>query len=248
DDHTYTFGRIGTHNIVLSCLPIGQYGTNAASAVATTLRRKFSCIRFGLLVGIGGGVPSSDADIRLGDVVVSTPTGSFGGVIQYDMGKLTPHGFVRTGSLNSPPQVLLNAVSTMMSRNYLGVDRISENLVVFDMLPTFSRENAGPDILYEGGTPKVRPQRNSTNPSIHYGTIASGNTVIKDSSARDRISRELNGVLCFEMETAGLMNNFPCLVIRGISDYSDSHKTKNWQPYAAAVAAAYAKDLMSVIP
>ena len=51
----------------------------------------------------------------------------------------------------------------------------------------------------------------------------------------------------FEMEAAGLMNNFPCLVIRGICDYADSHKNDRWQPYAAATAAAYAKNLLYVI-
>jgi hypothetical protein len=49
------------------------------------------------------------------------------------------------------------------------------------------------------------------------------------------------------MEAAGLMDYFPCLVIRGLCDYSDSHKTKRWQSYAAVVAAAYAKDLLRVI-
>jgi hypothetical protein len=50
------------------------------------------------------------------------------------------------------------------------------------------------------------------------------------------------------MEAAGLMDNFPCLVIRGICDYADSHKNKQWQGYAAATAGAYAKELLSVIP
>jgi hypothetical protein len=62
---------------------------------------------------------------------------------------------------------------------------------------------------------------------------------------RDKISQDLGGVLCFEMEAAGLMNNFPCLVIRGISDYSDSHKNDGWQRYAAAAAAAFAKELLN---
>ncbi|KAL6866513.1 hypothetical protein ACO1O0_002624 [Amphichorda felina] len=62
----------------------------------------------------------------------------------------------------------------------------------------------------------------------------------------DRLATE-KGVLCFEMEAAGLMNHFPCLVIRGICDYSDSHKSKEWQGYAAMAAAAYAKDLLSRI-
>ena len=44
------------------------------------------------------------------------------------------------------------------------------------------------------------------------------------------------------------MDSFHCLIIRGICDYADSHKSKIWKPYAAAVAAAYAKELLLVIP
>ncbi|ORY56389.1 uncharacterized protein BCR38DRAFT_505334 [Pseudomassariella vexata] len=67
---------------------------------------------------------------------------------------------------------------------------------------------------------------------------------MKDPSVRDRLSKEMD-VLCLEMEAAGLMNHFPCLVIRGICDYSDTHKNKEWQGYAAMAAAAYAKDLLN---
>jgi nucleoside phosphorylase len=49
--------------------------------------------------------------------------------------------------------------------------------------------------------------------------------VIKHGGTRDKLVQEL-GILCFEMEAAGLMDNFPCLVIRGIGDYADSHKNK----------------------
>ncbi|TID05058.1 putative ankyrin repeat protein [Colletotrichum higginsianum] len=69
---------------------------------------------------------------------------------------------------------------------------------------------------------------------------------MKHGTTRDLIAKELS-VLCFEMEAAGLMDKFPSLVIRGICDYADSHKTKEWQPYAAATAAAYAKELLSFI-
>jgi nucleoside phosphorylase len=65
---------------------------------------------------------------------------------------------------------------------------------------------------------------------------------------RDKLSAELGGVLCFELEAAGLMNSFPCLVVRGVCDYADSHKNKRWQFYAAGTAAAYAKEILSVIP
>jgi hypothetical protein len=57
------------------------------------MRSTFPAIRFGLMVGIGGGVPSKKIDIRLGDVVVSKPTaGTFGGVLQYDFGKTISRG------------------------------------------------------------------------------------------------------------------------------------------------------------
>jgi nucleoside phosphorylase len=93
-----------------------------------------------------------------------------------------------------------------------------------------------------------RISRGNQEIKVHYGTIASGNQVIRDGVTRDTVSSELGGVLCFEMEAAGLMNRLPCLVIRGICDYADSHKNKKWQPYAAATAAAYAKEILSVIP
>jgi nucleoside phosphorylase len=66
---------------------------------------------------------------------------------------------------------------------------------------------------------------------------------MKNASIRDRLIAEKD-VLCFEIEVAGLMNHFPCLVIRGIYDYADSHKNKDWKGYAAMAAAAYAKDLL----
>lgn len=83
---------------------------------------------------------------------------------------------------------------------------------------------------------------------IHYGLIASGNQVIKDAKLRDQINERLKKrVLCFEMEAAGLMNDFPCIVIRGICDYADSHKNYIWQEYAAAVAAGFAKELLAQV-
>ncbi|RKK44347.1 hypothetical protein BFJ69_g18332, partial [Fusarium oxysporum] len=85
------------------------------------------------------------------------------------------------------------------------------------------------------------------DPAIHYGLVASANQLMKDALARDKLAASMD-VLCFEMEAAGLMNHFPCLVIRGICDYSDSHKNKEWQGFAAMMAAAYAKDLLRQIP
>jgi hypothetical protein len=91
-------------------------------------------------------------------------------------------------------------------------------------------------------------KRKARGMRIHYGLIASGNQVIKDATIRDSLNKDLGGqVLCVEMEAAGLMDNFPCIVIRGICDYADSHKNKGWQEHAAAVAAAFAKELLNFV-
>lgn len=92
-----------------------------------------------------------------------------------------------------------------------------------------------------------RKPRASTDPVIHCGLIASGNQVMRDSVTREKL-RKKHGVLCFEMEAAGLSNNFQCLVVRGICDYSDSHKNKRWQQYAAIASAAFTKELLQAVP
>lgn len=259
----YTLGRIGDHNVVLGCLPAGQMGTNSAAVVGTLMKARYKAIKFGLMVGIEGGVPSAESDIRLGDVVVSQPHLEHGGVIQYDFGKATKKGFARTGVLSPPPTILLNALARLRADYLINPSRLSSHLASFRSLPDFGREIAGPDVLFKNNYEHAagatcdncdrnemihRQQRHNQDIKIHYGTIASGNQVIKNTITRDELSSKFGGILCFEMEAAGLMNTFPCLVIRGICDYADSHKNKTWQPYAAATAAACAKALLKIIP
>ncbi|KAJ3330441.1 hypothetical protein HDU93_000393, partial [Gonapodya sp. JEL0774] len=251
DPNIYAFGRIGVHNIVVACLPAGSRGTNSAATVANNLGRTFDSLEFRLMVGVGGGVPSPDADIRLGDVVVSQPLETHGGVVQYDFGETTHNGFQRKGYLNRPPSLLLNAVNTLKAHHLVGENGFLQHLEKLRHLTNFRREAAGPDVLFHPTTYNheiVRPIRDFQEPMVHYGLIASGNQDMRDGVQRDKISTNLGGVMCFEMEAAGLMNHFPCLVIRGISDYADSHKNSRWHGYAAATAAACAKELLLVIP
>jgi nucleoside phosphorylase len=91
----------------------------------------------------------------------------------------------------------------------------------------------------------VSPDRENDNPVVWYGTIVSGNGLMKHAGETDRLGQEY-GALCVEMEAAGLMNDFPCLVIRGICDYADSHNDR-WQKYAALAAAAYAKEFLGYV-
>ncbi|RYP25338.1 hypothetical protein DL767_008433 [Monosporascus sp. MG133] len=260
DSNTYTVGSIGRHNIVIASLPANGYGTNNAATVASHMDRTFPSIRVRLMVGIGGGVPG-EADIRLGDVVVSTE------VLQHDMGKTMQDGHLhRTGAPRRPPPAVMTAVTKLRSHHESEPSRIPSILSeMFRRNPRMSqylRPSSLPDQLFDSSYNHIesmitcdrcdeskllgRFPRDNDNPKIHYGVIASGNQVMKHGKTRDQLAQEL-GILCFEMEAAGLMDNFPCLVIRGICDYSDSHKNKQWQEYAAATAAAYAKELLSVV-
>jgi nucleoside phosphorylase len=267
DQNTYILGNVGEHNVVIASLPSGAYGNTSATSVGMQLLSSFRAIRFGFMVGIGGGVPSSNADIRLGDIVVSQPTDTSGGVIQYDLGKaLTGGHFKRTGMLNRPPKVLLTALATLQAHHLTEDSRIVQ--IVSDlqakMAPHKATKFTRPtqeDCLFQAEYDHVafdtcmdcdrsklvpRSPRAHQEPVIHYGLIGSANLVVKDGRRRDQLAREL-GIHCVEMEAAGLMNDFPCLVIRGICDYADSHKNKEWQGYAAAVAAAYAKEFLLVV-
>ncbi|KAJ5240408.1 uncharacterized protein N7469_001999 [Penicillium citrinum] len=267
DQNTYIFGSIGEHNIVIASLPTGAYGNTSAATVGTQLLSSFHAIRFGLMVGIGGGVPSSSADIRLGDIVVSQPTDTSGGVVQYDLGKALSGGqSMRTGMLNRPPKVLLTALATLQAHHLTEDSRIVRfvsNLQA-KLVPSKATKFMRPtqkDCLFQAEYDHIayntcincdrsklvlRPPREHQEPVIHYGLIGSANQVIKDGRRREQLARDL-GIYCVEMEAAGLMNDFPCLVIRGICDYADSHKNKEWQGYAAAVAAAYAKELLLIV-
>jgi len=265
DNNSYTYGAINGHNVVIACLPAGKYGTSSATAVAKDMLRSFR-IRVGLMVGIGGGVPKNK--VRLGDVVVSNPSGHYGGVVQYDFGKAISEGvFYQNSHLNNPPTVLLTALAELRAQHeifgnqsHMHIGKMAENFPQMKEEYTFSDRLEdvlfGAEDIHLEGNEDCEPckrlfqqvQRKDAKHEIHYGVIASGNQVMKDGKKRDQIDQNAGDkVLCFEMEAAGLMDDFPCLVIRGICDYSDSHKNKEWQRYAAAVAAAYTKDFLGFI-
>ncbi|KAG5752614.1 hypothetical protein H9Q70_004752 [Fusarium xylarioides] len=271
DSNNYTLGKIGKHNVVIAVLPHGEYGISSAAGVAKDMLHSFPNVRFGLMVGIGGGAPTAEHDIRLGDVVVSASGHGKGGVFQYDFGKAVQgQEFLETGFLNQPPTILRAAVHgllTQYKRRGHQLDTRIDDILKEDprLKKEFQRPQASTDRLYHSS--KVHPPNDQSScakacgddpstlivrsdrteyeddPAIHYGLIASSNRLMKDALTRDALAAK-KGVLCFEMEAAGLMNHFPCLVIRGICDYSDSHKNKEWQGFAAMMAAAYAKDLL----
>ncbi|PYI13145.1 hypothetical protein BO99DRAFT_486042 [Aspergillus violaceofuscus CBS 115571] len=300
DSNSYVLGTIGDHNVVVACLPAETTGKVSAATVAKDMIRSFPAVRFGLMVGIGGGAPyfgagggdnrteakeggdSEDSDesdddpadtrdIRLGDVAISLHSKSSDAVVQYDFGKsLQEKRFILSGGkLNKPPNIVLGAVALLQAQHRMEGHRILQTLSnIMSTYPALATkfQHPGPqkdylfkaEFIHETGKKTCkrcrsqdsnlvkRDHRPDNSPRLHYGTIGSADQVMKDALLRDKWARE-EGIICFEMEAAGLMDSFPCLVIRGICDYADSHKNKVWQPYAAATAACYAKELLHVI-
>ncbi|PVH68835.1 TPR-like protein [Cadophora sp. DSE1049] len=264
-DCLFTLGRIGEHNIVLTSLPAGRQGHTSAAVAAQQTMAKFLNITSVLLVGIAGGVPSEKNDIRLGDVVVSFPRGKYGGVVQYDFGK-DEEQFKYSGQTNSVPQKLLAYLSSIRLRHDRKRNAKPKYLEYLEARMADGLEKPSGDsdrlflasYIHQGGpdcTTCDEKQAHRREPResrrTHYGLIASGNRVMKNAERRDGYNKDHGGIiLAHEMEAAGLMNFTPCLVIRGISDYADSHKPpgKGWHSYAAAVAAAYAREFIEKVP
>ncbi|KAE8422195.1 nucleoside phosphorylase domain-containing protein [Aspergillus pseudocaelatus] len=219
DHNTYILGNIASNNVVVACLPSGVYGTTSAATVLAYMLSTFRSLRFGI------------------------PTPASGGVIQYDYGKTLRDGRLhRTGSLNKPPQCLLTAVSHIRSDFMMRDSIIRKNIIeVLGKQQKANKQSSKPnhDCLFDPsydhvGNGKIadcslcdqfqqvlRTERDADEPGIHYGLIASGN------------------------QAAGLMDQLPCLIIRGICDYCDSHKNKEWQGYAALTAAVYTAALLA---
>ncbi|EMT70459.1 hypothetical protein FOC4_g10008911 [Fusarium odoratissimum] len=206
--NTYTLGSFSSHNVIIACLPKGQIGNNTAATIAAFMVSTFPSIKFGLMVGVSGGIPPKKWP------------------------KLEPK-YLRSDSLKD---VLFKA----------SYGHVTESTDGGAISGRGDEEEGEGSCRFCDRTQIVR--RKPRDMRVHYGLIASGNQVIKDATIRDRLTKDLGGhVLCVEMEAAGLAYNFPCIVIRGICDYADSHKNKDWQEHAAAVAAAFAKEFLQYI-
>ncbi|PYI07298.1 nucleoside phosphorylase [Aspergillus sclerotiicarbonarius CBS 121057] len=268
DNNSYFLGSMGKFKIVVACLPLHQSGPSVALAAAKEMLFTFPKIRVGLLVGIGAGIPdiNNDLDIRLGDVVIGSSPKS-GGVVVYNFGKIRNGTFESLPVLNRPPKSLGTALAKLqavheirenmvahyveemlvkhplMRKNYIHPDQSSDRLFQANYRHVSGPKNCN---KCEASQHVEREPRLDENPVIHYGTIASGSMVVRDAAIRDEI-RDRHGAICLEMEAAGLMNDFPCVVIRGIANYGDSHKNDRWQRFAAAAAAGCAKELIQHI-
>lgn len=265
DSNAYTLGIIGRHNVVL--VHLSTMGKVTSAAAATQCRSTFPNIELALIVGVCGVTPFTPegGEIVLGDAIISD------GVIQHDLGHRFPTRFARKRTLSDSlgrPNVEIRSLlaklrvlwvrealqkkaghylhrlqsQPRLSAQYPGVDHDR----LFDAADRHIGESGTCDEVGCSGQPIIRHRLQKIQeyqPSVHFGLIASGDTVMKSGEARDSISKQ-EGVIAFEMESAGVWDNFPCIVIKSACNYADSHKSKGWQRYGAATAAAYMRALL----
>ncbi|KAL2782885.1 WD40-repeat-containing domain protein [Aspergillus keveii] len=261
DDYLFHAGEIHGHNVVIATFAAGQrYGTNSAASLASHIRKFFPNLWFGLLVGVAAGLPNLDCsprrDIRLGDIIVaySPPSGDPPAIVPYGLGKQKRgDNFELLCNGHSLPQIqriVGSAIGKLKAENreaqvILGYYRdIPETATKF---PDPGQEN---DVLYlsDDNLPVPRQRRpDAERTRVWYGSIGSGDQLLKSSRDRDKL-RDRYNVIGLEMEAAGVMNEIPVGNIRGVCDYGDELKNKDWQPYAAVMAAAFAKAVLREIP
>ena len=269
DENTYHFGSINGHNVVIACLPPGQPGPVEAARLVEPLSQSFPNMTIHLFVGIGGGIPRTPTpqdptkDIRLGDVVIGwAEEKGAPGIIHHDNVRFLPGGEIELlGTLDKPHRKLLSAFGTLLTNHKRNTTIFEKHLEYITRNNRFCRPDL-PDHLYNPNYDHVgesdcadcgpnhlieRVERKDKKFIFHQGTILSGSSVMKDPERRDALRRRFHNAICFEMEAAGVMDQTRCLVIRGVADYADSHKNGQWQEYAAATAASFAREFLHTI-
>lgn len=261
DDYIYVGGEINGHNVVVATWPAGQnYGVGAAAALVNQVKARFSNIWFALLVGVAAGLPNlspSDAarrrDIRLGDVLVCVPEKASSGIVQYDLGKDMEGGFLLNGRQAETPAIVRAAIGNIQllkKRPFRTGNEFARQLNSFQNNAedtNFQCQSQDEDKLFAGSEEITRERRDeSERTRVWYGNIGSGNSMMRNPRRRDQL-RDEHDLIGLEMEASGIMNTLPTGVIRGVCDYGDGQKNKDWQPYAAAVAAVYARGILYTI-
>jgi nucleoside phosphorylase len=234
DPNVYSMGAIGNHNVVLVYLPGG--GKANAAYGASFLRTSFPNIKLVLLVGTCGAVPlipDSHEQVAMGDVVISE------GVVQHDAGRQFPTKYERDpdllSSLGRPKPEVRGLIAKLRGWRY--IEMIKQDIAdhMAD-LHQKSRSEVGLARGRESGGQKV---------SLHFGLFASGDNVVASGTLRDRLARK-EGVVAFETEAAGIWEDFPCVVIKGVFNHADGRGQGEFQQYAAATAASCAKSFLSL--
>ncbi|KAJ5704250.1 hypothetical protein N7493_011388 [Penicillium malachiteum] len=265
DENTYRLGVISNHNVVLTYMP--SMGKSFAASATSSLGLSFPNIKLALVVGICGGVPSSGSssngnkEIFLGDIVISDeivtvpvsnrevrtflhklkgPRG-YNRLIERSHHHLADLQKERRDEYLYPPR----QYDRLFESSYHHTHRRSSNCKACKE-KSFSKtaHDATCEVLKCNWRRLVNRSRSTTEGiDVHFGRIASGDKVMKSSIDRNQIAKDAD-LIAFEMESAGVHDNLPCIVVKGVCDYADSHKDKLWQRCSAGGAAACTKVLL----
>ncbi|KAL8887517.1 MAG: hypothetical protein Q9215_004912 [Flavoplaca cf. flavocitrina] len=276
DENYYDYGDMKGHNVVIASLAVAQPGKVSAQRLVAPLSSSFPRMKLTLFVGIGGGVPRSPSppdamdDIRLGDVVIGCCADPGApAVVGYDFARFRDKGTVDLLKImDSPARTLINHLTPFLRNRVLG-DRMGfdENLKRLKDEPGYQHPGLGNDILFAADYDHIEVQgekgprceacdksrlveraaRHTTKAILHLGTILSGDLLMMNAQHRDMLSRMYHDAKVFEMEAAAIMADTHCLVVRGVSDYADSHKSPMWKKYAAGMAACFGRELLGEI-
>lgn len=261
DDHVFRAGDIAGYNVVIASFPAGQeYGTSTAAALAGQVKAFFPNLQFGLLVGVAAGLPdwsqNPPRDIRLGDVLVALSCDDRPAVIPYGLGKETrgdDFQLLRSGHVLAQTKTILrSAIGSLKAEEPYSEPSFRQYYKRMmhrkHATGTFRDPGQHRDCYHADDREIVRPPRpRSGRTRVWYGSIGSGDKLVKNAVAA-RQMRDRYQIIGVEMEAAGIMNQIPVAVIRGVCDYGDEYKNSEWQPYAAAMATAYAKTILERIP
>ncbi|KAL2858224.1 hypothetical protein BJX68DRAFT_252860 [Aspergillus pseudodeflectus] len=273
DDNAYTFGNILHHNVVLIHMAgMGKAAASqAASSVRSSYPEIKLALIVGVCGGVPS-YSEGKEDLILGDVVISDGIMQydFGRRLRGFLAKLK--GVRRRERLEAKllenVEGLQNTLGSTRA-GYPGIDKdelyheayrhkhrnpSSCKTCAYEEKDDLMCEQARLLTCQQVGCQKSRlVQRKRLleasadgvipKPRVHFGFVGSGDTVIKSGHHRDLTAAQHN-LIAFEMEASGIWDNLPCLVIKGVCDYADSHKNKHWEHYAAATAAACMKAVL----
>ncbi|KAL4912770.1 nucleoside phosphorylase domain-containing protein [Aspergillus aurantiobrunneus] len=273
DKNFYELGRIGKNKVVMACIPSNDPSITMARNVSASMKATFPSIQVGLMVTTGSGIPSSRHDIRLGDIVVGTPDRTFKGIVGFREGQPGPDPVKQINSpgFNTYSRLLVPAALALRTDRTLKPQSKVPSILsrMFDWQPekieAHTYQGSSHDKLFEASYKhqnksdghcmhcntdrliKRAARKDTVDPVVHYGTIASGDQPVTDAGVREFLEMRF-GSKGVQVGAAGLNGEFPTLVVVGVGDYADSHRNEHWSRYAAAVAAAYAKELLLTIP
>lgn len=246
----FPHGRIGSKDVVLA---MSGMGNNLSSSIATKVYDKYPSVKYTFVVGIAGGIPDLDNPanhVSLGDLVISDEKG----VLQYDMTKTKSDGTEYNFSPRPPD-------ATLIRNSKLYVERVDRGAYKYwgyldELMKANSINRPETQILDESpwiegasvGMPPMPEGCDGNRPRIHFGPIASANTVVKDVELRNQLKDKFKAK-AVEMEASGVadaawLSGKSYFVVRGICDYANPDKNDAWQKYAAAAAAAFTREII----